>query len=603
MTIYLCPPGAHAAAAALAEEYAIRSGWQALAEESGSVLVVPLVPEGWEKEPKSLLKDIYKETKNQFLSRSGEAIWGRSGRLWCWETMLYLVGYEDGAVFAGNVLSAHPNMFAAAALVDGTPDDDSAGEEYSDHWLVPGASEATRKRNREIPVHLWLCRCSGCDQENSRKGMDSVQQNCADDGSLDDGADFALGQNPVNDADPASEKSRVRSERQEEAARYFSGSFGSCVSSAVRLPGWSGEKIVSEEHPAHQVWMLTQDEAVDEKERNRTILKECFEHVIRWKNTPDGTLALRNSKKEFYNNPAFQKRTVDVDGRSYDYFIHLPVRREDTGRSNQSCKDGAVFSQAGSEQNDPGFCTASEAEQKGVKKLPLVFTVHGRGEPAWLFTTKNGWDTLADETGEFILVSPDSPGNIWFLPRDGAVFPAIVCDMAEHYPIDTERIYLTGFSNGGMMVREVAVRYPELFAGVSPWNAPVGNTGAMMKADSNDMAPQYDEEFTAILQNFLKSGYEMPCAFIFGDQDNAANAASDLMVQPMLTANGCLVQMKENGDRYTETFYQNEEGVTMVTVTVMKDMPHGALLEESRHTWEFLKQFSRKKGNETILIC
>ncbi len=538
MTIYLCAPGGHVSTTALAEQYAIHSGWQMLAEKSGAVLVMPIAPAGWKNESPDLLKDIYRETRNQFFSRSGEAIWGRSGCLWCWETMLYLVGYEDGAVYAGNVLTAHPNMFAGAALVNGVTDDYTAGDHWSDHWLVPEASESSRRKNREIPVHLWLCTV-----DDKYGGMDGGGTRQEKTGSR------------------AGEKGSVGA-----AAGYFSAAFGSCATFAVKLSGWSGEKIVSGENPACQVWTLSGNPGTDETERNREILTECFEHVIRWKNSPDGTLALRNSKEEFYRNPAFQRRTIEADGRRYEYFVHLPGGKDVK-------KDSA---------------------------LPLVFTVHGRGEPAWLFTTKNGWDTLADETGEFILVSPDSPGNIWFLPRDGAVFPAIVHDMAEHFPVDTERIYLTGFSNGGMMVRETAVRYPELFAGVSPWNAPVGNTGAMMREDSNRMSPEYDVEFTAVLQDFLDSGYEMPCAFIFGDQDNAADAASDRMIQPMLIANGCVAQEKSEGGHVSETLHQNGDHVTMVTIAVMKDMPHGALPEESRHTWKFLKQFSRERETGRI---
>ena len=74
---------------------------------------------GWDTLPPTLFMDIYGQTRNKFHSRSGKAPWGRQGSLWCWETVIYLAGYEEGAEFAGKALVKCPNMFAATALVDG----------------------------------------------------------------------------------------------------------------------------------------------------------------------------------------------------------------------------------------------------------------------------------------------------------------------------------------------------------------------------------------------------------------------------------------------------------------------------------------------------
>lgn len=64
-------------------------------------------------------------------------------------------------------------------------------------------------------------------------------------------------------------------------------------------------------------------------------------------------------------------------GRSYGFFVHVP--------------EGLTAEQA--------------------RGLPLVFSVHGRGEPAWMFAEKNGWDRLADETGAFLLAVPELSGK------------------------------------------------------------------------------------------------------------------------------------------------------------------------------------------------
>lgn len=60
---------------------------------------------------------IYELIRGGIESRNGKSLFGRGGKIWCWETMIYLVGYGDGAVFAGNCLVAEPGRFAAAALI------------------------------------------------------------------------------------------------------------------------------------------------------------------------------------------------------------------------------------------------------------------------------------------------------------------------------------------------------------------------------------------------------------------------------------------------------------------------------------------------------
>ncbi|MGB9343685.1 alpha/beta hydrolase family esterase [Trichococcus sp.] len=512
-TIYLCAPAEASTSIESAEQFAVTSGWQAIAEEQEAILVVPVALNGWDAEPISLLMDIYNETKNSFHTRSGEAIWGRTGTLWCWETILYLVGYEEGATFAGNVLISHPNMFAGVALVNGVPNDYSKAEAPSSHWMIKTVSEDYAVKNSEIPVHLWLF------EEN-----EEVAQKAAD---------------------------------------YFGNSR-------------------SNDNPAEQVRLFVGDYSSEDARLSQMIFEECFNHVIRWKNSPDGTLAQIDSKKEFYADPRFIRKTAVTGERSYDYFIHLPEKK-----------------------------TVDQ-----VKGLPLVFTLHGRGEPAWMFTTKNGWDILADETQEFVMVSLDSPGNIWFVLRDNEVFEKVIAQMIEEYRIDETRVYLTGFSNGAIMTREMAYCRPHLFAGISPSNGPWFDSRSMqLKNDSKppkEMAP----EVSQMMKEFEKSGWEMPCAFFYGDNDPAADARENPALKLMLRVNDCeeessKVYTEDNyftldkgykeGDRFQTEVYCREDQSARVCVTVMKNMPHGAIAEEARFTWEFLKQFCRPKGSKKVL--
>lgn len=48
--------------------------------------------------------------------------------------------------------------------------------------------------------------------------------------------------------------------------------------------------------------------------------------------------------------------------------------------------------------------------------------------------------------------------------------------------------------------------------------------------------------------------------------------------------------------------YPDETGVARVAVTTMRDMPHGAIHDESRAVWDFLKRFRRLAGRKKISV-
>ncbi|MCD8018372.1 MAG: hypothetical protein LUF92_01950 [Clostridiales bacterium] len=540
-TIFLCAPSECAGTREKAMNFAKQSGWQTLAEYDGAILVVPVVPDGWQAADASLPKKLYNELCGDCLTQNGKSLFGRNGKLWCWETLIYIVGYNDGARFAGECMVAEPNLFAAAALVDGTPEHFADGEKVSDHWLVRNVSEDYQTRNCEIPVCLWIL---GAQEAVAKKTIDYYTQVNA----MDESEDVVLEEIP--------------------AVRYF------CAEDAAK------QIFVSEnDHP----FGLPLAQA---------ILNGLFDRVIRWKNGPDGTLTVHSPRTEMYHSAKFTWEVVSVDELNYPCAVHLPegMKKEDA---------------AG---------------------LPVVFSVHGRGEPAWLFAEKNGWNKLADETQAFILVVPDSPGNIWRLERDGEAFAKMVETICAEYKADRTRVYLTGFSNGATISREAGTAYPQYFAGISPWNGPQG----IPELCTQDV---FSPDFSA-------SGYELPYFIFIGDNDpiTAGININDQLV-PMLKANHCPamknvsreydnpavksdfgekvipadeIRTRDNyytpdcgykqGERFNTRVYYDSCGVAKVGYTVMKNMPHGAIMEQSRATWEFLRHFSRPVGSKHVEI-
>lgn len=540
-TIFVFAPGEEAGELALAERFAVRSGWQALAEYDGAVLILPLAPAGWKTEPVSLPGRIYERIRGGVESRNGKSLFGRGGKIWCWETMIYLAGYGDGAVFAGNCLVAEPGRFAAAALIGGAPEDYSAGKKPSGHWMVPDVSDDYAVRNDQIPCSLWLI---GAQKEEAGRALDYF------------GASGGLGREPKQ----------------------------------ISMGTFTAVCYENEANPAQRL-MVSDAAEISGMSLAHAILDAYFDRTVRWKTGPDGTLALHLGRTDFYQSNRFIHRSVTVGCLEYSCSVHLP--------------EG---------------CSAED-----VRGLPLLFSVHGRGEPAWLFAEKNGWDLLTDETRAFVLVCPDSPGNIWQLERDGLAFEAMITQICGDYGLDRTRVYLTGFSNGGAITREVGTTWPELFAAIAPFNAPVNAPGLVAEEVVNP--------------GFLSSGYELPYWVCVGDRDPAAGTDVDGQLEVMLAANRWMGSSEEGdavcgeacseegpirptrfppdeirtgenyytasrgylqGDRFRTFVYHGLDGLPRVAFTVMKNMPHGAIREQSRAAWEFLRHFRRPEGSRQV---
>lgn len=241
--------------------------------------------------------------------------------------------------------------------------------------------------------------------------------------------------------------------------------------------------------------------------------------------------------------------------------------------------------------------------REDARGLALVLSIHGRGEPAWLFCDKNGWEDLSDETREFAVALPDSPGNIWDATRDAEALEAIVDDALATYGLDGTRVYATGFSNGAAYTWQQATTRPWLFAAASPSNCP-------MPADiiAAGMGSYVWSE------RILELGYELPLWVYAGDAD--AKAPFDPSCAGLAcAANGCSADAGETvdaneayrrrdgyreGGRLATTLYRNGVGSVRVGVTIVRDMPHGAIADEARAAWHFMRRFRRTAGAKDV---
>ena len=91
------------------------------------------------------------------------------------------------------------------------------------------------------------------------------------------------------------------------------------------------------------------------------------------------------------------------------------------------------------------------------------------------------WDQVAD-TAKFLVVYPQSDGSTWDLSGTGndiAFIKAIIKEMSSKYKIDLDRVYMSGFSMGGMLTYAVANNMADQIAACAPVSGyPIGDLTA-----------------------------------------------------------------------------------------------------------------------------
>ena len=103
------------------------------------------------------------------------------------------------------------------------------------------------------------------------------------------------------------------------------------------------------------------------------------------------------------------------------------------------------------------------------KNRPLIIQMHGYNQDAAYQKNAAKWESIAD-TGRFVVVFPNGEGKAWDISGDKDLnfIKAIINEMNNKYGIDKKRVYVSGFSMGGMMSYHVANKLGDQIAAIAP---------------------------------------------------------------------------------------------------------------------------------------
>jgi len=104
-----------------------------------------------------------------------------------------------------------------------------------------------------------------------------------------------------------------------------------------------------------------------------------------------------------------------------------------------------------------------------TQNRPLLISLHGMNQDAAYQKSQAKWEPIAD-TAKFVVVFPNGINNSWDLSGTGDIdlIKAVIDAMSSRYGIDRNRVYLSGFSMGGMMTYFAATKIADKIAAFAP---------------------------------------------------------------------------------------------------------------------------------------
>jgi predicted esterase len=202
-----------------------------------------------------------------------------------------------------------------------------------------------------------------------------------------------------------------------------------------------------------------------------------------------------------------------------------------------------------------------------VEPMPLFIALHGQNGKAAQHIY--GWNLIA-ERNNFLLIAPQADPEIgWAFSTQGIeIILAAEQHMRDRFNVDPDRIYIVGASMGGAGAWDMAMRYPQRFAGIGPRiQMPPASVTKRMDGSTDVNFPRIDNVFN------------LPIYYVVGAKDEKVPIDYPRMVRRKLTSMGVKIRYKEH-----------------------KDGGHEAYPEESEPMAEYLLGFTRDQYPERIFL-
>ncbi len=221
----------------------------------------------------------------------------------------------------------------------------------------------------------------------------------------------------------------------------------------------------------------------------------------------------------------------------------------------------------------------------------LVVAMHGCTQTATEYR-KAGWDTFAERYGFYVLYPEVTSGLKCFgwyetaNTRRGSGQAASIAQAVEwmkaRYPIDAERVFVTGLSAGGGMTASMLAAYPDVFVAGAPMaGLPAGCASSIGGSSSCQQGPEKTAaQWAALVTSAAPAGTtRWPRVSIWnGDADYTVNVKNlnELMEQwTQVRGVDQSVDATSTVGRATRREYRDGTGRTVVETWTVSAMGHG----------------------------
>lgn len=157
------------------------------------------------------------------------------------------------------------------------------------------------------------------------------------------------------------------------------------------------------------------------------------------------------------------------------------------------------------------------------------------------------------------------PLNQWYAYRSYGLPMAALSKIKRHYPINTNKIILSGFSMGGYATWNLGLRYPDRFAALAPLS------GSISRQEKFGLA---DRRSRSIVDNAQR----IPLFFVHGAQDNMVPPNSDRFCRDRLKELGAnfIYQESPKSSHNLRYWFGDAEKPKSLTTWMTKQKRHPA---------------------------